>query len=293
MRVDPMTPSELMRLLKLSPVDALDAYLAVGGFPGVVKRWAAGTDLWAFLAGAISDPDSSLIVNGERILSAEFPTDLHARAVLSAVGSGERTFTNILKKSGLPRATLDRSLRLLTVEKRVVAAPTPLSARSSSEKRYLVSDSYLRFWLRFIGPAMPEIERGRSRIVLDGIRRDWAGYRGRAVEPLVREAIARLLPDPRFGDAKYVGGYWTRTNVPEVDLAGAVSERPKRVAFIGSIKWREDAAFDDADLRHLASLVPQVPGTDASTRLVAVARKAVRAKVDVALTAADVIAAWG
>lgn len=139
---------------------------------------------------------------------------------------------------------------------------------------------------------MPEIERGRWRIVLDGIRRDWTAYRGRAVEPLVREAIARLLPEARFGEARYVGGYWTRTNVPEVDLVGAASEKPERVAFVGSIKWREDAPFGDADLRHLVSVAAQVPGTDTDTLHVAVARKAVKADVDVALTAADLIAAW-
>lgn len=293
MVVDPMTPREIGALLKLSPVDAIDAYLVVGGFPGIVKRWASGLDLWSFLHDEVNDSESVLIVNGERILSAEFPADIQPRTVLRAVGRGETTFTNIERAAGVPRATVDRALRMLTTQKRIVAAPTPLSARPSDEKRYLIAEPYLRFWLRFIEPAIPEIDRGRGNLVLAGIRANWSTYRGRAVEPLVRESIVRMLPDTRFGDARYVGGYWTRSNVPEVDLVAAPSEKPKRVSFVGSIKWHDNTAFDDNDMRELSSLAPQVPGVDSSTLLVGVARSSIKAKgLNVGLLPADLLAAW-
>ena len=293
MVMDPLTPRELGGLLKLSPIDAIDAYLIVGGFPGIVKRWSAGADMWSFLRVALNDSESSLIVNGERILSAEFPSDLQPRAILKAIGTGETTFTNIQRAAGIPQATVDRALRTLTAQKRIVLAPTPLSTKPSDEKRYVVGDPYLRFWLRFIEPALPELDRGRGDLVLERIRAEWGTYRGRAVEPLVRDSVSRLLPDDRFGDARYVGGYWTRSNVPVVDLVGVPSQKPKRVSFIGSIKWRDDGPFTDQDLRALSSVAPAVPGTDGKTLLVGVARSRFEGKgPDVALLSADLIAAW-
>lgn len=293
MLVGPLTPREFGDLVKLAPVDAIDAYLVVGGFPGIVKNWPTGSDMWSFLKIALTDPESSLIVNGERILAAEFPADLQARTILRAIGSGETTFTNIQRTAGVPQSTLDRGLRLLTNAKGVVLAPTPLSAKLSDEKRYFVTDPYLRFWLRFIEPWLSEIDRGRSDLVLEEIRSAWSTYRGKAVEPIVRESVTRMLPQDRFGDARFVGGYWTRKNVPEVDLVGVPKERPKRVSFIGSIKWRNDSPFDGGDLHALRLVAPAVPGTDANTLLLAVARSRIDAKgVDVGLLPADILAAW-
>jgi hypothetical protein len=66
----------------------------------------------------------------------------------------------------------------------------------------------------------------------------------------VRESIFRMLPDKRFGEAQYVGGYWTRKGDVEVDLVGAEEKvRPRRVAFVGSIKWRERIPFGGRDRR--------------------------------------------
>src|SRR5207302_589639 len=92
---------------------------------------------------------------------------------------------------------------------------------------YSVADAYLRFWLAFLGPALPEIERGRGDLVLERIRTEWPRYLGRAIEPIVREAVTRMLPDERFGDARFCGTYWTRTGDVEVDLiGGTASPRP-------------------------------------------------------------------
>ncbi len=86
-----------------------------------------------------------------------------ARTVLAAIDSGERTFTNIARAAGGIGATpLQRALELLT-DKRIVSAELPVSLRPSNDRRYRVTDPYLRFWLHLLGPSMEEIERGAGR----------------------------------------------------------------------------------------------------------------------------------
>jgi hypothetical protein len=160
-------------------------------------------------------------------------------------------------------------------------------------RRYVVADPYLRFWLRFVEPRIEEIDRGRGDLLLERIERDWASFRGRAIEPIVRRSIERMLPDERFGAARYVGGYWTRTNVPEVDLVGASDPRPPEVSFVGSIKWRENALFTRRDTEDLIEQRGRVPGA-AGARLVGVSRRgfATGVGLDVELSPDELLWAW-
>lgn len=292
MVIGPMNPLDLSTMLGLPAADAFDAALVTGGLPLICTDWQPGQDLWQFLADSLTNPTSPLLVSAERSLAAEFPGHTQATTVLAAIGSGERTFTNIGKAAGDIGATpLNRSLATLT-DKRIVAAELPLSTRPSKERRYRITDPYLRFWLRFLGPAMPEIERGRGDLTLDRIRRDWTTWRGRAVEPLIRDALARRLPDNHLPAAPAIGGYWTRGNEGEIDIVGADREPiARQLLFVGSIKWLERSTFDDhhlaALLRHRARL------TDNLLPLVAISRAGVSCDgLDAAYGPIDLIESW-
>lgn len=292
MVLGPLNPAEVGQMLGLGPAEAFDAALVTGGLPLICAEWPHGAGLWDFLGEALSDPVSALLVSAERSLAAEFPPQAQARAVLAAVGSGERTFTNIARAAdGIGATPLQRSLALL-MEKRIVAGELPVSLRPSKDRRYRVTDPYLRFWLHLLGPSMDEIERGRGDLTLARIRENWTRWRGRAVEPLIRETLARMLPDGRLPAARVVGGYWTRTNDVEIDVVGA-DRAPvaKELLFVGSIKWLEQAPFDRHDLaalhRHRAAL------TDQPLPVVAVSRSGVDCQgLDAVYGPDDLLAAW-
>jgi hypothetical protein len=111
----------------------------------------------------------------------------------------------------------------------------------------------------------------------------------------VREGIERLLPDERFGASRHVGAFWTRTNSIEVDLVGGDTlPSAKNIGFVGSVKWREDHAFDRADGAALAAKRLSVPGANTSTKLIAVSRRgfAPRGVLDVELEPKDIISAY-
>jgi hypothetical protein len=153
----------------------------------------------------------------------------------------------------------------------------------------------MRFWLRFVEPSIELVERGRGGVAVELVRRDWNAYRGRAIEPLVRASLEQLLPEDRFGDARYAGAYGTRDNRVEVDLVGGrTPAAPRAIDFVGSIKWRDDAPFDRTDAAALATARGDVPGADAATRLVGVSRRTFRGAdaLDVKLSARDLLAAW-
>jgi len=292
--VPPLTPAELDELLDLDAPAALDAYLVIGGFPRLASLPRHCEGIWRFLSRELADPTSPLAVIGERSVNAELPGEMQERRVLAAIGAGERAYSTIERRSGVEHTSLVRSLKALQ-EKRMVLRQTPYSSRGrGSPPRYLVADPYLRFWLRFIGPNLELIERGRGDLVVERIRASWDSYRGRAIEPLVRSAIERRLPDSDFGEALFVGGYWTRDGRVEVDLVGGRDlDRGGTIDFVGSVKWRERQPFDRRDLAALIAARPQVPGAGEATRLVGVSRSGFAThELDIELGPEELIAAW-
>ncbi len=274
MIVPALSPRETGTMLGLSAADAFDAYLVTGGLPLILDEWPSGATLWEYLEHALSTPTSALLVSAERALSAEFPSDIPARGVLSTIGgTGARTFTTIAKKAGVNQAVLNRALDVLAA-KRLVVRGTPLSTAASNNPRYRIADPYLRFWLEFVESGMPRVERGAGREVLARIKTSWDSWRGLAIEPVVHEGLDRLaLPLGPAGRAGAVGGYWTRINDPEIAIVVA-DKAPvaDEIYAVGSIKWKEGAPFDGRD--HAALIVhrSQLPGATDTTPLLAVSR---------------------
>ncbi|GID26640.1 ATP-binding protein [Paractinoplanes brasiliensis] len=292
MVLGPLNPAEVGDMLQLPPAEAFDAALVTGGLPLICAGWPPGAGLRQFLAAELANPVSPLLVSAERSLAAEFPESAMARSILSAIGSGERTFTNIARAAGgISHSTLTRAADVL-IGKRMVAAELPVALTPSKERRYRVTDPYLRFWLTFIAPHLPEIERLRGDLTLRRIEAGWTSWRGRAVEPLLRESLARLLPDSSLPAAPAIGSYWTRSNSIEIDIVGA-DRAPvaQQLLFLGSIKWLEHAPFDDHDLlalqRHRAAL------TDDPVPLLTISRSGVRvSELAASYGPDDLLEAW-
>jgi uncharacterized protein len=292
MTVGPLSPADVSGMAGLSAADAFDAALITGGLPVICARWKNGEDTRSFLSRELANPVSPLVVSAQLSLAAEFPDQVQARAVLAAIGSGERSFTNIARAAGgVAHSTLSRAADLL-ISKDVVAGDLPISLGPSKERRYRITDTYLRFWLAFLGPHLAELDRMRSDLTLDRIFKNWTSWRGRAIEPVIREALARLLPAQGIPAAAAIGGYWTRSNDVEIDIVGADRDPiARQLVFLGSVKWLETARFDDHDLVELQRHRNRV--TAEPVPLIAVSRSGTAtSRVDAAFSPEDLLEAW-
>jgi hypothetical protein len=300
----PLNPAETGDALGLGDVDALDAHLVSGGLPGILRAWPHAMPALSFLEQECADPASALFSLPESSLLAEFPAPDQARRVLEAVGGGDRAHANIAATAGgrqgpLPSGSLSPLLRRLVAEKRVLAVDEPLSTRSGKPALYRVADSNLRLYLAILRAAEEQVRRGRSAAAFGLVERRWASWRGRAVEPLVRESLELAAADGvlPWDSVAAVGGWWNRQFDPELDLVGA-DRAPvaQRILFVGSIKWLS-SPFDRRDLAELIRCAPQVPGFASDrTGLVVASRSGVtddvRTAVDVVWGPGDVVGAW-
>jgi uncharacterized protein len=274
----PLNPAEVGDALSLQAADAIDAYLLSGGLPGILRAWPDGVPALEFAERECADPASPLFGVPEAALLAEFPAPDATRRVIEAVGGGDRTHANIAAEAGsragaIPSGTLTPVLHRLVEDKHVLAIDEPLSVRASKPALYRVADTSLRFYLA-IGRAAHELSRrGRATAAETLINRRWASWRGRAVEPVIREALSLAAAELPWPEASAVGGWWNRAFDPEIDLIGA-DRAPvaRKIWYAGSVKWL-DQPFGTRELVELQRAAPQVPGFDpGETALISVSR---------------------
>jgi AAA+ ATPase superfamily predicted ATPase len=263
----PLNPAEVGGALGLEAADAIDAYLLSGGLPGILRAWPDGVPALAFAERECADPASPLFGVPEAALLAEFPAPDTMRRVIEAVGGGNRTHANIAAEAGsragaVPSGTLTPLLHRLVEDKHVLAIDEPLSVRPTKPALYRVADPSLRFYLA-MGRAAHELSRrGRAAAASTLISRRWASWRGRAVEPVIREALILAAAELPWPEAVAVGGWWNRAFDPEIDLIGADRAPVATMLwYAGSVKWL-DHPFGSRDLAALQRGAAQVPGFD-------------------------------
>ncbi|HWE88254.1 MAG TPA: ATP-binding protein, partial [Pseudonocardiaceae bacterium] len=269
------------------------------------RSWPRGTPPLSFLEAECADPAAPVFSVPETALMAEFSAPDHARRVIEAVGGGDRTHANIAAVAGgrqgaLPSGSLSPLVRRLVMEKRVLAMDEPLSVRPGKPALYRVADSNLRLYLAAGRAAADQARRGRPEVGFRLVQRRWSGWRGRAVEPLIRESlelagVSGALP---WSDVETVGGWWNRQFDPEVDLVGADrSPVARNIVFTGSIKWLA-SSFDRHDLLAARRGGAMVPGFEPGhTALVIVSLSDVDSTMDLNATdlvwgPEDVVSAW-
>ncbi len=299
--VQPFNPAETALALghNPDPREVFDAQLVTGGFPELIAHARRFSSVAAMVENSLSRPHTLLADIAQLNLAGELTDSASARLVLDAIGADEVGVVNFsaiavtLGGGKAAETSVTRAMKLLVDVKGIVAVDFPGGRLGSRLKRYRIADSYLRFWFQFVEPQLRNIEVGRPDLAIDAFRRSWPAWRGRAIEPLVREAVLRLAPrlDGALAGIESVNPWWERSGTHEVDLVGAGHDRLP--VAVGSVKWRENLPFSDRDRAKLAVARSVVPHAERAS-LVAVSPRGVApgVDVDVALDAADLLGGW-
>ena len=267
-----LTPGEVASAIPRGTAsETFDDWLVTGGYPRlVVELRDSRLSMSDWVHSSFADEFSPLVATARLSLDAEFRDSLTAGTVLSTIGSAEpahlplgqivdaiRDGDDAAARKRTQTAVL-RALRVLTDDKRLVAVDLPAWAASTRLRRYRVTDTYLRFWFRYAQGHQDAIARGRGDLAVAAFERDWLSWRGRAIEPMVRESLERLAAtDERLRGVESVLAWWTRDGRHEVDVVAADRERTMLLA---TMKWHERGGVTQHDMHVLAdqrSLMPR------------------------------------
>lgn len=300
--VQALNPGEVAEALPgLPPKDVFDGYLVTGGYPRLVADLArSNTSPTAFVRASLRDSYSPLVTTARLTLDAEFADAAAAYQVLSAIGSeetGQPRFSDLVgsiddaAERNRVQTAITRSLKTLTEGKGLVVREQPAWAPPSARlARYRIADPYLRFWFRYVERQVDAIARGRADLAVDAFDRDWSSWRGRSIEPVVRDALTRLAgSDPHLAGVEEVKPWWVRNNAVGVD---AVAMSRSASVLVATIKWRTGGSVTDRDVARLRAHRELVPRAERALLAVISPSGKKPAGADVAYGATELLAGW-
>ncbi len=251
----------------LAPSDQALVHGVLGGMPTYLSRWRTRESRDANLRRLFGDAASSLVDEGEFVLTSELQDAAGYFRIMHGIASGKRTFKALRDFADIDmKRQLDKLLQLGLVRREV-----PVTEDPTRSKRvvYRIGDNFLHFWFRFVYRRRTEIARGLGREVVDRtILPRLNDYMGDPWEEMCREAVRRraaagVLPV----EVSSVGRWWNRDNSVEVDVLGMDG---RKVVLAGSVKW--SASAGPGELRRLREAVEVLPGRADRVHLVLFAR---------------------
>ena len=231
-----------------SPAERIAAYAIWGGMPSYLAEIDPDAGLWDNVLSGLLQPASRLAEEPGWLRYTDLRSDMIYSSILRAIANKERRPSDIARAVGRDSANevayhLDR-----LVELGLIRRATPIheeTSRPSQRSLYFLSDHYVAFWYRYIGPLRNLLALRRADEVLQIIKQDFDKY----VSELVFEDVARQfiqsLPRERLPAELWcerVGPWWTsqrdrsqpRQESDEIDV---VAMRDRHAVLLGECKW--------------------------------------------------------
>lgn len=238
-----------------APRDRLRAYGIFGGLPGHLAMLDPAADLAGNVARHLLRPAGRLVDDAQHMLDA-FVSDAQVHySVIEAIAGGEQTWAGITKRVGRDGGSLSRAMQWL-VGMRIVERTVPVTEPNPAKSKrtlYRITDPYVAFWHRFVGPMV-----GAGSIGLASPAELWAGqveprlddHMGAVFESVCRQFVRRGSRIP-FRPLR-VGEWWDAESRNQVDVVAAGGEGE---LLVGECKWGSVHGSDLESLRARAELV--------------------------------------
>jgi uncharacterized protein len=248
----PMTFGTLKAFFpKWTAEERVAAYAVAGGIPAYLSWLDPARSLVDNIREVVLAKSSMFVSEPAFLLYDEVREPMSYLSVLKAIGAGHHSLDEISNACLIGKTHLTfylaRLQELRMVERRLPATVHPSARGRSRMGRYHLSDSYFRFYFRFVAPHQTTLAFDPTP-VLNAVRQGLRAFVGKTVfEELAREwvrtaakrGVLSWYPD-------MVGSYWSRQS--EVDVV-AVNWQQRQI-LLGECKWTADS-IDRAITREL------------------------------------------
>ena len=211
-----------------SPEELIQTYAVAGGTPYYLERFESEKSVFENIGSKILKPGSVLNEEARFLLQQELRTPDSYFSVLKAVARGENRFNQISDSTGIKTKSLSKYLRTLR-DLKLLEKELPVTASEKSNRgRYRISDSYFRFWFRYVFPNSSQLEINWENVLENRVKPDFNRFVSKEFEKVCRHVIRRK------GINSKVGRWWYQED--EIDII-ALDEGSDTILF-GECKWR-------------------------------------------------------
>lgn len=258
LKLQPLPFGALSEMLpSFSTEQRVAVYAITGGIPAYASLFDDHLTLLANLQERIVTPANVMLSDAAFLLHEQLDEPRNYMALIEAIASGYHKLSDIALMAGIDRSNVGKYLAVLRelgyVERHVPA--TVRDPDQSRQGRYVIADSYLRFYYRFLAPNIDAIESGRTRQALSLLHDHLLDFIGTHTwEELCREwvGIKAEMGELAFLPER-IGSFWSQT--AQVDVV-ALNWRTHD-ALLGECKWSPSPVDVDV-LKKLVTKMPKV-----------------------------------
>ncbi len=237
--------SEMLSEIKIMDIEEqIKWFIVFGGIPKYYiiaqEQGLEGKDIFFALKTLLFRDFAPLKEEAISVLSEEFGSEHQSYfSILEAVALGNSEMTTIANKSGINIKSISKYLGLLVRDFRYLDYEIPVTEEKpwkSKKGRYFLSDSFLRFWFRYIYRNRSEYEIGSYDTLLNKVENDFDSFAGKEFEKISKEFLIELGKQKRsqiiFSN---IGKWWQKNQ--EIDLI-ALNSTTYDIFFF-ECKWKE------------------------------------------------------
>ncbi|MCD7807388.1 MAG: ATP-binding protein [Lachnospiraceae bacterium] len=221
-------------------------YGITGGIPHYINKLNVKTTIDDALLQNLFDRSSYLYEEPSNLLKQELREPALYNAIITAIAQGASRLNEIVTKTGEPSSTCTVYLKSL-IDLGIVKKETPVTEKPGKKTIYLLSDSFFRFWYRFVPSNINAIDSGRIRNTYQkAIKANLSDFMGITFERMCHDYL--LYYDEELPiDLNEIGQWWgtdpkTRKQV-QIDIIGTPAAGNEYI--IGSCKYRNEKIGTD------------------------------------------------
>lgn len=218
-------------------IKTIEAYSFWGGVPRYWELAADYANTDEALRDLVLNPLGVLHNEPDALLLDELSETAQSASILQLIGQGCHRLSEIAARLGKPATSLVRPLQRL-VELELVARDRPFGSHERDSKRtfYRLSDPFLRFWFRHVGPRRSLLQARQVQRVYRQLQPEMAQHCGSVWEDLARESVVVSdLCGQEWNPAQRWWGSGTDGKPLEIDLVAESVDG--RNLLLGSVKW--------------------------------------------------------
>lgn len=180
--------SEMLSEIKILDIEEqIKWFIIFGGIPKYYiiaqEQGLEGKDIFFALKTLLFRDFAPLKEEAISVLSEEFGSEHQSYfSILEAVALGNSEMTTIANKSGINIKSISKYLGLLVKDFRYLDYEIPVTEEKpwkSKKGRYFLSDSFLRFWFRYIYRNRSEYEIGSYDTLVSKVEQDFDSFAGK------------------------------------------------------------------------------------------------------------------
>ena len=220
---------------------AVEQYAITGGVPKYLEFFQSDKDLLKQIKVVVLSKNGFLYEEPNFLLKDKVQSATNYFSIIKTIADGNHKLGKIAGVLRLESSALTPYLSTLG-ELGFITKSTPITEKNPEKSRkglYFITDSFIRFWFRYVYPYKGELELDNMQIVIDEIGKDFIqNFVAFSYEDICKSIFDELCKKQAIAfTPSRIGFYWFNDFDNDTQIDVAAVDHQHKLLFVGECKY--------------------------------------------------------